>query len=69
MSLVRKPSKNTLRLTPDDLSTCLDQKNGIISVLQCEIEELRSNQEKYDRIKEELMRAKNRYETLLRDHV
>lgn len=52
MSLVRKPSKNTLRLTTEDYSSCLDQKNGIIAVLQGEVEELRLNQERYDRVKD-----------------
>lgn len=69
MSLTRKASKGTLRLTTEDFSSCMDQKNSIISSLQGEVETLRVNQEKYDRVKEELIKAKNRLEYLLRDHV
>lgn len=44
MSLTQKSTKTTLRLNPKDLTACLDQKNGIIYVLQSEVEELRTNQ-------------------------
>lgn len=61
MSLTKKASKTTLRAASEDMASCLDQKNGIISVLQSEVDELRSNQEKYDRIKEDLYRTRNNY--------
>lgn len=51
MSIARKNSKHTLRLTAEDISAALDQKNCIISSLQGELEKLRSNQEKFDRVK------------------
>ena len=44
MSLIRKASKATLRLITEDFSACMDQKNGIISSLQYEVEGLRTNQ-------------------------
>jgi hypothetical protein len=52
MSLARKGSKPTLRLTVEDFTACMDQKNGVITSLQCELESLRTNQEKFDRVKE-----------------
>ena len=52
MSLLRKGSKTTLRMTTEDFSSCLDQKNSIIASLQAEVEALRANQERYDRAKE-----------------
>lgn len=51
MSLARKNSKQTLRLTAEDLAATLDQKNCIISSLQGELEKLRSNQDRFDRVK------------------
>lgn len=68
MSLIRKASKQTLRLTTEDFTACLDQKNAIIASLQNEVESLRSNQERHDRAKEEMARARARFEALLRDH-
>jgi chromosome segregation ATPase len=44
MSLIRKASKQTLRLTTEDFSACMDQKNGVIASLQGEVEALRTNQ-------------------------
>ncbi len=69
MSITRKSSKQTLRLAPEDLAASLDQKNCIISCLQTELEKLRVNQEKFDRVKEDLSKARFRYESLLRDQV
>jgi hypothetical protein len=37
MSLIRKASKATLRLTTEDFSACMDQKNAVISSLQNEV--------------------------------
>lgn len=61
MSITRKSSKQTLRLAPEDLAASLDQKNCIISCLQTELEKLRVNQEKFDRVKEDLSKARFRY--------
>lgn len=69
MSIVRKGSKTTLRVTPEDLAASLDQKNSLISALQLELEKLRVNQEKFDRVKEQLSKARFRYECLLKDQV
>lgn len=44
MSLIRKASKATLRVTTEDFSACMDQKNAVIASLQGEVESLRSNQ-------------------------
>jgi len=52
MSISRKGSKPTLRVTSEDLAATLDQKNCIIGALQAELEKLRVNQEKFDRVKE-----------------
>jgi hypothetical protein len=41
--LSRKASKGTFRLTTEDYSSCLDQKNSIIATLQAEVEQLRTN--------------------------
>lgn len=69
MSIARKNSKQTLRLTAEDLAATLDQKNSIIASLQAELDKLRPNQEKFDRVKEELTKARFRFESLLRDQV
>jgi hypothetical protein len=52
MSLIRKGSKVTARLSTEDFTACMDQKNAIISSLQTELETLRTGQEKYNRVKE-----------------
>jgi chromosome segregation ATPase len=44
MSLIRKASKATLRLSTEDFSACMDQKNSVIACLQNEVESLRTNQ-------------------------
>ena len=67
MSITRKGSKATLRVTSEDLATSLDQKNCIITALSSELEKLRMNQEKFDRVKDDLTKARFRYECLLRD--
>ena len=69
MSIARKNSKAVLRLSPEDFAASLDQKNCMIVSLQGELEKLRCNQEKFDRVKEELTKARYRYECLLRDQV
>ena len=69
MSITRKGSKPALRVTPEDLAATLDQKNCIIGALQGELEKLRVNQEKFDRVKEQLSKAKFNYECLLKDQV
>jgi chromosome segregation ATPase len=68
MSLIRKGSKATLRLTAEDYSSCMDHKNAIISSLHTERQALASTQDSYDRAKDELNRARARYEGQLRDH-
>lgn len=68
MSLLRKGSKATLRPTHEDYSSAMDHKNAIIASLNTEREALAATQERHDRAKEQLARARNRYEALLRDH-
>lgn len=50
MSLKRASSRKKFSITPEDLASCLDQKNSMIALLQTEVEDLRINQEKYDRM-------------------
>jgi hypothetical protein len=52
MSLVRNSSKKKFSIAPEDLAACLDQKNSMIAVLQAEVEDLRFNHEKYERMQE-----------------
>lgn len=52
MSLVRNSSKKKFSISPEDLAACLDQKNSMIAVLQAEVEDLRFNHEKYERMQE-----------------
>ena len=52
MSIARKASRTNLRVSPEDLASSLDQKNNIISSLQNELDKLRMNQEKFDRVKD-----------------
>lgn len=52
MSITRKASKPALRVTAEDLAATLDQKNGIIAALQAELDKLRANQERIDRVKD-----------------
>lgn len=68
MSLLRKGSKAALRPSVEDYQSTLDHKNAIIATLNTEREALASTQERYDRAKEELSRARARYEGQLRDH-
>lgn len=51
MSLIRKGSKAALRISSEDFTSSMDQKNAIIASLQAEVDSLRMNQEKYDRVK------------------
>lgn len=44
IGLNRKASKGTLRSTVEDYAAWSDQKNSIISCLQTEVEQLRTNQ-------------------------
>ena len=37
MSIARKASRTALRVTPEDLSSSLDQKNNMIASLQMEL--------------------------------
>lgn len=69
MSLIRNSSRKQFSITPEDLVACLDQKNSMISLLQTEVENLRFNHEKYQRIKEEVAKAREKYETTLRNYV
>lgn len=69
MSITRKASKPALRVTAEDLAATLDQKNSIIAALQAELDKLRANQERIDRVKDELAKARFRHECLLRDQV
>jgi chromosome segregation ATPase len=68
MSLLRKGSKASLRPVLEDYHSALDHKNAIIATLNTEREALSSTQERYERVKEELTRARGRYEALMRDH-
>lgn len=68
MSLLRKGSKAGLRLTSEDYSSCMDQKNALIATLNTEREALASTQERHERAKDQLAKTRNRYESLLRDH-
>ena len=68
MSLLRKGSKATFRPVLEDYQSALDHKNSMIATLNTERQALASTQERYDRVKDELHRARTRYETLLRDH-
>jgi chromosome segregation ATPase len=68
MSLLRKGSKAGLRPCLEDYHASLDHKNSIIATLQTEREALATTQERYDRVKEELARARARFEGQLRDH-
>jgi hypothetical protein len=36
-SLIRSSSRKKINLTPEDLLSCLDQKNSMIAVLQTEV--------------------------------
>lgn len=65
MSIVRRCSN--LRQSNEDVVACLEQKNNVINLLQMEVDELRENQERYDRAKEHLFRIKSNYESLLRE--
>jgi hypothetical protein len=49
---MRKGSKASARLSTEDFTACMDQKNAIISSLQTELETLRTSQEKFSRVKE-----------------
>ena len=69
MSLVRNSSRKKFSISLEDLASCLDQKNSMIAVLQAEVEDLRFNQERYDRMQEEVYRAKEKYEGSIRDYV
>ena len=69
MSLVRNSSKKKFTIAPEDLAACLDQKNSMIAVLQAEVEDLRFNHEKYERMQEEIHRVKDKYECCLRNYV
>ena len=69
MSLNRASSRKKFSITPEDLSPCLDQKNSMIAVLQAEVEDLRINHEKYERMREEVHRTRERYESLIREYV
>ena len=69
MSLVRNSSRKKFSISPEDLASCLDQKNSMIAILQAEVEDLRFNQERYDRMQEEVYRAKEKYEGSIRDYV
>lgn len=55
-------------MTTEDYSSCMDQKNAIIASLHNEREALASTQDRYDRVKEELNRARGKYEGQLREH-
>jgi chromosome segregation ATPase len=68
MSLLRKGSKASLRPVLEDFQSALDHKNAIITTLQTEREALASTQERYDRAKDDLLRARGRLEGSMRDH-
>ena len=50
MSLIRTSSRKQFSISPEDMAACLDQKNSMISVLQAEVEDLRFNHEKCQRL-------------------
>ncbi len=50
MSLIRTSSRKQFSISPEDIASCLDQKNSMIAVLQAEVEDLRFNHEKYQRM-------------------
>jgi hypothetical protein len=50
MSLFRNSSRKKFAISPEDLAACLDQKNSMIAVLHAEVEDLRFNHEKYERM-------------------
>ena len=67
MSLIRKASKKTLRATPEDFASAMEHKNALIGALQAEVEAVRGNEERYQRVQEELRKARMAYEGLLRE--
>lgn len=67
MSLLRKSSRAVLRATPEDYTAAMDHKNAIIATLTSEREAMSAALDRHDRAKEDLSRARARYEGLLRE--